>query len=221
MFGFNDNRPALNLNLYLANIIKFFILTLIALFIHNWVQKTYAHKVGASTELSIWASNRGLTFSKKKVYLPWGGIIPILVSIFSQGQLFFAAPTSTNIKVNPGYRIGREYIRLTEFEYAKIAAVAPLIHILLAIIFSFSQIPLLKDFVLVNTMMALSFMLPLPNLLGLQILFGSKPLYVFSTAFILTATLLLNILSSFYTILTAIILATFVFIAYLWQFYKK
>ncbi len=66
-------------------------------------------------------------------------------------------------------------------------------HILIAIVLSFLDIQIIKDFVFVNTLMAVSYMLPLPGLLGSTIFFSSKPLYVFSAAFILVASLLLKI----------------------------
>ena len=221
MFGFNDALPAFNLRYYLANLVKFFILSFVALLIHNKVQKYYANKVGASTELSFWYSQKKILWFKKKITLPMGAIIPFIVTLISNGQIFFAAPTVTNVSVTPAYRLGRKHLRLTEFEYAKIAVISPLIHILIAILLNFINVPILKDFALVNTMMALSYMLPLPNLLGYTAFFSSKPLYVFSAVFILASAFLLNLLTSFYTILVAIILALTTLFMYFWQFYKK
>lgn len=159
--------------------------------------------------------------TRKKITLPYGAIYPLLITLLSVGQIFFSAVTITEISVKPAYRIGRKYIKLTEFEYAKIAVIAPLTHILIAIILSFSEIPILKDFALINTMMALSYMLPFAKLLGSTVLFGSLPLYIFSAVFILASALFLNLLSGFYIILAAVILALVALITYLWQFYKK
>ncbi len=221
VFGFSDNLIAFSLRYYLANLVKFFVLSFIALLIHNKVQKYYSSKVGASTELSFWSSQKKILWFKKKITLPMGAVLPLLITLFSNGQIFFAAPTTTNVSVTPAYRLGRKFLKLTEFEYAKIAVIAPLTHILIAILFNFIDIPLLKDFALVNTMMALSYMLPLPNLLGNTVFFSSKPLYVFSAAFILASALLLNLLTSFYTIIAAVILALTSLFTYFWQFYKK
>ena len=224
VFGFDDNLLVFNLPFYLTNLIKFFILSFIALIIHNKVQKYYSNRVGATTEISLWASKSKLKLGrytpKKQYSFPTGILMPILISFLSVGQLFFAATTSLNVKVNPAYRMGRKFVKLTEFEYAKIAASAPIVHILIAIVVSFIDVQLLQDFGLVNTMIALSTMLPLPGLLGITVFFSSKPLYIFSLTFILVAGLLLTVLSSLFTLLLAIAIALATLIAYLWKFYS-
>ena len=196
-------------------------MSFIALTIHRLVQSYYADKIGATTELSLWTLKRRAKLRKKESSLPLGAIIPLLISILSSGELFFAATTSTIISVKPAYRLGRKFTKLTEFECAKAAVIVPLVHILIAIILNFSGIPVIKDFALVNTMMAISYMLPLPGLLGYTLFFSSKPLYVFSASFILASALLIKILSGRYTLILAILIEIISLITYFWQFYKK
>ena len=224
IFGFDDKLPTFNIYNYLLNILKFIIFSFLALLIHNTIQKYFANRAGASTELSLWTSKYKLKFFRLKIPLfsfPKGIIFPILISFISLGQVFFAATTTTNISVKPAYRLGRKFVKLTEFEQAKIAAVSPLFHIVLAIILSIFNIKILDEFALINTMMAISTMLPLPGLLGATVLFNSKPLYVFSAVFILISALLLKLLSNISTLFIAFLLAALVLFAYLWRFYTK
>ncbi len=195
-------------------------MSFIAITIHRWAQSYYADRIGATTALTLWISKRK-TKQKKERSFPSGVIIPLLISFLSNGQLFFAATTSTTTTVKPAYRLGRKFTRLTEFEYAKVAVIAPLVHILIAVIFNFSNNTIIQNFAQVNTMMAISYMLPLPGLLGSTIFFSSKPLYVFSASFILASALLIKIISSTYTIILATIIAILCLIMYFWQFYKK
>ena len=209
---------------FIGNLIKFFILSLIALFIHNKVQKYYALKVGATTKISLWKSRltfRFFYFEKKLTNLPYGAIYPVLVTLLSRGQIFFAATTTTEEKVVPAYRLGRRYLKLAGFERAKIAVIAPLTHIIIAIILRLIDIPILNDFALVNSMMAISAMLPLPGLLGSTVFFESKPLYIFSAVFILISALLLNFLTGISTLIVAAILAVAALLTYFWRFYTK
>jgi len=208
---------------FILNLIKFIILSFIALVIHKHAQRYFANKAGASTTLDIWKIRR-IGFKPKQhlpFNLPLGIILPILISFLSLGQIYFATPISSKIKVKPAYRIGRKYIRLTEFEYAKIAVSAPMIHILIALFLYPINLPIIKDFVLINTMLAIFLMLPLPGLLGTTVLFSSKPLYIFSTIFILTIAFFLKLTTITGTILIALTLASLGLIAYFWRIYNK
>ncbi len=222
VFGFNDDQPIFNLNNYLLNLLKFFILSLIVLLIHNFIQKFYSDKIGAFTELKLWSSNPSLRFGrfKSKFYFPNGIIFPLLITILSLGQIYFTAPVSTEIQVKPAYRIGKKFTRLTEFELAKVASVAPLTHIILAVILNLFSIPLLKDLALINTMLSLSLMLPLPGLLGSTIFFSSKPLYIFTAIFILTAAIFSSLISSIYALIIALIFGIVALVVYLYRYYK-
>ncbi len=222
VFGFEDSTILFNLRVYLANLVKFFILSFIALLIHNWVQKFYADRVGAVTDFSLWSSITKIRlFGKQKIFkFPTGIVAPLLVTFISLGQVFFAAATTTETRVKPAYRIGRKFVKLTEYERAKIAVISPIAHILIAIILNLLAIPVLDDFARVNTMIAISTMLPLPGLLGITVFFGSKPLYVISAVFILVSALLTNFLSPFATIIVAVILALAAFFTYLYRFHK-
>lgn len=224
VFSFNEIIVLSSPLVFIGNYIKFSALSLIALFAHNKIQKYYAHKIGATTKISLWISNFKFVFFSYRTTikgLPYGILYPVLVTLLSKGQIFFATTTTMEEKVVPGYRLGRRFVKLTEFERSKIAVVAPLTHILIAIILHLIDIPILNNFALVNTMMAISYMVPLPGLLGSTAFFGSKPLYIFSATFILISALLLNFLTSISTIILAGLLAILALFTYFWRFYTK
>lgn len=222
VFGFDDKLPFFNILSFILNLVKFMILSFIALIIHKQVLNFFANKAGATVELTLWKIKR-LWFTpnaKSKFSIPLGIIIPLLVSFLSLGQIFFAATTSTEIKVKPAYRIGRKYISLTEFEHAKIAASAPLIHILIALVLSPINHTLIQDFALINTMLAIFLMIPLPGLLGNTILFGSKPLFLFSAVFILIIAILLKTLSPTLALILALLIALLATVYHLYRVNK-
>lgn len=218
VFGFDDGRSSFNLILYLANILKFIILSLILLFIYYRTQKFIAKKTGATTKINLWKlDNFKIPFTNKKRQFPLWIIIPILVSLFSEGQLFFAALITTGIVVKPAYRIGRKYSRLTEMEQARILVSGPIVMILIALLFN----PFFKEIALVSSMIAVFSMLPLPGLAGMEIFFGSRTLYLVSLVFILVIAFFSKILSSPVILALAILVAVIALIANLWFFYKK
>jgi len=211
--------------LYLGNIIKFIIISLIILFIYYRTQKFVARKAGAIAEIDLWKQKRIILplnpFRKKKTSLPLWLVVPLIVTLLSNGQIFFAAVFSIASTVKPAYRIGRKYPKLTEFEHAKIAVSSPLLLILLALILS--SLPILKDVVLVSSMVAIFSMVPLPGLPGTEVFFGSKPLYIFSLVFILIIAVLLKLpyFTSVLALIIALIIAIAIVFFYLWNFYRK
>ena len=222
VFGFDDGKASFSLIPYLANMLKFAILSLMVLFVYYRIQKYFAKRAGALTKIHLWkAGNFKFPFQKKKTQLSLWLIVPIIVSLLSLGQIFFAAVLSTEIIVKPAYRVGRKFRRLSEFEYAKINVSAPIVLILIALVLN--PFPIFKDIVLITSMVSIFSMLPLPKLPGIEIFFGSRALYVFSIAFILiiAAILKLQSLPSFSILILALFIAIVIFIVFLWNFYKR
>lgn len=133
-------------------------------------------------------------------------------------QIIFAAITSLNIQINKTYRLGKKYTHLTNIESAKIAVTGPLANIFLALIASQINIPLIKPFITINIILAISYMLPLPGIAGGTVFFGSKPLYVLSLVFIGIIALLMNYISIISSIIIAFIFAFAAVVAYLKYF---
>lgn len=133
--------------------------------------------------------------------------MPAIITIFSTGQILFVASLSFVTKIVPAYRIGRKYTQLTEYEISKITLTGPLANILLAIILSLISKSIFGSLILVNSFIAISYMVPLPGLAGSKIFFGSKNLYVFGLAFILICAILLNFINAFIAAAIAIVFA--------------
>ena len=154
-------------------------------------------------------------FSIKK--FPLGIIIPLLVSFLSDGGLYFVAILSSAVIIDPLYRLGRHYTHLSDFEEAKIAVSGPISNILLAVLIKIFNIAPLKDLTFVCSVIAISYMLPLPGLDGLKVFFGSKLLYIFSVIFILTTAFLLNFVGGFAALFIGLIFGLLAISSY---FYK-
>ena len=218
IFGFDDGRPSFNISLYLMDIIKFIIISLAMLYLYTKIQEFFAKKNGAIAKLTLWnAKGFKIPFGKQRRTLPLWIIIPIIISLISKGQLYFAGILTTEITEIQKYRLGRKYKKLTEFERAKILVSAPLILSAISLV----SFPFIKDFSLVASMIAVFSMLPLPKLAGADIFFGSKPSYIISTTFILAVAIFIKLLSPLAAMLIAMIIASVAVITYSYIFYKK
>lgn len=122
--------------------------------------------------------------------------------------------------INPAYRLGRKFTKLTEYENAKLALISPLTAIFVAIIAKMI-LPNIPELVLINSMLAISYMLPLPKLNGSTIFFGSKILYTLSFIFILLTALLLNFVEPLLATFIAIVCAMIITIKYIINVYRK
>lgn len=223
VFGFDDGKKTFELTPWLLNFIKICLLSTIALLVHHLSQKITAKKFGCQTKHEIWRIKHywfgakshfpiTLHFGFTKIILnsfPLGIFLPIIITFLSDGQLFFAATAMCLISVNKAHRIGRKYIRLTNYETAKITLAGPLANILLAIILKiFSGFnPIFDQLILINSMLAISNMIPLPHLDGGSIYFGSRPLFAFSFAFIFGCVILLNHLTIISTLILSMLIA--------------
>jgi Zn-dependent protease len=184
-----------------------------------------AKKYGCNAIIDLWKIKRirlrkqfkiKLTKALTITSIPIGVVLAVLIYILSSGQIFFAAITSLNITINKAYRIGKRFTQLTNIESAKIAVVGPLVNILIALLASQSTTPLIKPLVTINLAIAISYMLPLPGIVGGTVFFGSKPLYIASIAFIGIITVLMNFLSFISTLVIAAIFAITALISYLY-----
>ncbi|MBI2499508.1 hypothetical protein HYV88_04670 [Candidatus Woesearchaeota archaeon] len=197
-------------------------MSLIAIIIHFFTLKFVANKSGALVDFNLWKTKR-FGFRPhwiSKIAFPTGIIVPLLITIISKGQLFFSSTTSSVFNIKPAYRIGRKYTKLTSFEYAKIASAPLFIHILLAVISKTIPLDIFYDFSLINSIMAISYILPLPGLLGATILLESPPLYIFAAVFVFATAIMLKTIGSFAALILAFIFALSAFFLFMWRKYS-
>ncbi len=127
-----------------------------------------------------------------------------------------------DLVINKHSRYGKKTVHITDYDEAKIAIVGPLVNIALMIIFQlFNSRGTFDTFVFINGMIALFHMIPISNLDGAKIFFGSKIMYFFSLAFMLGSVLLINVLSPIITLaLAAVFALIFVIIYYYYKVYN-
>ncbi len=227
VFGFNDNQQVFVFSNWIFNYLKFVLLSFISLGLYYLVQFHLSRNYGANLDNNIWGierygfertmhlPKRFFGIEIKKISL--GIILPLLVSFLSDGGLYFAAVLSSTIIVNPLYRLGRSFKKLSEFEEAKIAVSGPLINIFFAILIKIFEINQLKEMIFVCSVISISYMFPLPGLDGIKIYFGSKLLYIFSLIFILSSAFLLNFISGVSALIISVIFALICLINYFYN----
>lgn len=201
---------------WIGSFILMFILTGISLLIKIIAQKKAAIASGARANFELWRIHR-LGFSQarkiKWSFINWVSnawlIVPLLISLFSNGQIPFAAPGTIKVTESPAYRLGKKYSFTTEFEVAKIALIGPITNILFALIIKtiFGTSGIAGALIFINIAMAISNILPIPKLDGGQVFFGSLLLYIFGTTFILGCAALIYFLTFSSTLILSLIIA--------------
>src|SRR3989338_6485049 len=117
--------------------------------------------------------------------------LSFFVTLLSNGQLFFLAVGQYTLLLKKASRFGRKFVEVTNYEEAKIALAGPMANIILMILgMLFNSYGTFDTFILINAMLALFHMLPLPGLAGTKIYFGSRLLYVSSLVFMVSMTIL-------------------------------
>jgi len=218
VFGFDDKRESFEISYWFLNFLTILILVALSVMFREIVRKIIAKNHGSDATYDIWGMKR--FWFHTSAYLPYsiplGIILPILIAFLSNGQLFFVAAGTCIVSINAAYRIGRRFVKLTDYESAKIILAAPLASIFLAIVFKLlgGSAGIFNQFVLINSWLAITNMLPIPNLDGYKVLASSRPLFVLSFAFIILCVILLNYLGVFSTLLLASLLAIIILIVY-------
>ncbi len=211
VFGFDDGAQTFVLRHWFLNLILMFLFIVVALFFREFVVKFFAKRHDARSEYEIWRMKRFWFSGETKKGVPIGIIFSIIFTLGSLGKFFFAAIGIHNLTEYKSSRVGRKQATLNYFEEAQIVAMGILSSLFLAIIGVIVGIIFNIDmtkFVNINFFIALFNMLPLSQLDGAKIFFGSIFLYIFIALFVIVAFLLINfslILSLILAFLAAII----------------
>jgi len=163
------------------------------------VKEFVASSLDAKIENKIWHLQRWGWYERSyfKKPIPVGVIIPFLLSILSFGAIACLTFLQTNIEATPARvakRRGgaRRFAEVTEWHHAAIPAAgigANLIFALLFYIF-FRNIPLVLDIAKFSVYYSMWNLLPLGQLDGTKILFGSRILWLFLVIISLIFTLI-------------------------------
>ncbi len=212
-----------SLSVGIVNWFRAFILSFIIYLIYLIANKNAAKLHGANLKFKMWTMDqywfsKGAKFSKfwffglKIKSFKAGIIIPVLLSLFSNGIIKFATIAYTEITEVAAQRVGKKFKNLTDLEIARIHLAGPLTCLLLAIILTpLNAFNTLAD---IAKLVAIFSFIPFSKLDGAKILFGSLPLYIFGLAFTIASLLLLGILPTFALIALAAITAIVILLIY-------
>lgn len=195
IFGFDDGAKTFVLQNWVLNFIKILIFAAIAILFRELVVKFFARRHDATSEYELWSIKR-MGFNKKlEKGLPLGLIISLLLTLASVGRFFFTAIGIHKLTEYKSSREGRKFATLNYFEEAQIASTSILSSLFLAVvgliignIFDFNM----TYFVNINFFIALFNMLPISNLDGAKIFFGSIILYIFVAIFLIVSFVLIK-----------------------------
>ena len=195
---------------WVSNFILTLILVTVAILVHNFGHKLVAFFYGATTELRIWYIKEmpiSLKPGAKTVKnIPLGAIIPLVVTLLTNGLLYFLTVIQIVIKSDPVKKLGRKWKRTSNFEEAKIMLAGPICSILLAYLIKATSTN--QTFLLINTLLAVFTVIPIPKLDGAEAYINSRPLFGFGFFFIIASAILLNIATgTAITLILSIIIA--------------
>lgn len=218
VFGYNDKSKTFIFNDWLINFILIYIFSFISIFVHEFGHLFAAHLLGCKLNLRLIGLRRYYLATKSylKNSFKAGLILPILVTLFSNGYLYLTTISDYDVKEDKHRRLGKKFPRISEWELAKIAVLAPVFSILLAVIFKILNITFLSvSPVTMNIWIAVLNILPFPLLDGYKTFIYSKLLFVVSILFIFITALLLNNLGGISAFFYSLALAIILFFLYL------
>ncbi len=198
VFGFNDGNKSFIANLWVLNFIRITLLVAITILFRELIIKLYAKRKGATSEYNSWFIQRvWFTQPKLKPGIPFGYIFSILGAAISNGKFFFTAMGIHDLKENRNARVGRKTILLTYFEECLIilsGVYANLFLIFLSVFLMNNYDINLNAFIDINFFLIFwNLILPISDLDGAKIFFGSKLLWIFSVLFVVLSYLFLNV----------------------------
>lgn len=200
VFGFNDGAKSFILTNWIKNFVIIFLLVLVSFLFRELVIKYWAYRHDSKVDYRLWVVNR-FGFKKWERFdrsglkrgVPLGVIIAFIVTVLSNGLLYFCAVGENEVIVNKKARTGRKQIELNNYEDAIIQLSAVFANVFLMVLgmsvfswFGFDT----SMFIKINFFIAVFAMIPLSRLEGAKIFFGSRNLYVFALATIIMAFLL-------------------------------
>ena len=218
VFGFDDGPDVFVLRLWFTDYMLMSCLGLIALTVmvlgHKWAAARYSSKA----EYNIWGITRfGFKQSQylRKNFLlkriPLGIILPLIVAIFTEGKIWFAAVGMMITSAMHEHRIGRKWIHVPDYEEARIAFAGPIatmiFMIVLGLIFENVGLEIWKKLIMVNTALLISSMVPFPQLSGGRMLFTSLYFFVFTLTLAVMIGLLVLFVPTIPALISALILA--------------
>ena len=169
-----------NVKLGLFNLFNAIVITSLALLVKLSFQRIMGLIAGLKVEYRMWSIGLGLG---------------LIVSFISNGGLWLLFPGSIIIHHMAGHRLGFFRYDVNYFGLALVSVMGPVGNLFLAILFKFLSIfvssPLIEKAIILNIVLALLSMLPIPPLDGSKVFYGSRMMYAFSVVTITICSILL------------------------------
>ncbi len=171
-----------------------------------------AAKFGFDAEFRLWSIDIRLRkkarFSRSKPwFIPAWLIFPVALILVSWGLKWLIIITwlaVVSFDAVPAARFEKKFINITEWELALIALAGPMTAIVIAVIAKFFGLDALST---MSVLYAIFNLLPISELNGIKVFFGSMMLWIFSFIFAIMIFILLGITNITTTIIAAIITA--------------
>lgn len=207
IFGFNDGKPVFVLKDWLLNLIYVFVLVCLTVLVNTFGYKLISKHLGTKIEIKVWNLDKfqeKIRFSKVPSYLI-SPILPVLITLFSYGKLFFTPVSTFEIKNLDVY--GKKFQKLTYFNIGLIVIWGLFFNLILMIIFKALS---LEKGILISSWFIIWNFLPISNLPGAKIFIGSRVLYISSLIFFIVNIFLIQTMP----VVTSLIISLFLSILF-------
>ncbi|MBU1204029.1 MAG: hypothetical protein KKG60_03105 [Nanoarchaeota archaeon] len=224
IFAFNDKRPEFIFSAWFSNFFKTLFLVMAVVLCNLLGLRMAGGIFNEKIFPKIFGSHRFATLKKKtniagfrekpRSILPvifLTPIFPLLVMLISNGHIIIAAIHTFSTKVTK--KVGKEFMHLEERQLSFIAMASIMFNLILLVIFKGAGIP---AGVKISSWFIFWNLLPIQDLIGSKMFFGTKILYTFFFIFTIFFILLINLLS-LWALIPALILAS---ILTFWYFFK-
>jgi len=185
---------------------------LLILVVNTAGKKFTAHLYDSYAEIDHWNLTR-FGFGRAEYFknpVPLWLFFPLLFSFVTSGVVSWFAVTTFDTSAKAS-RVRREFSNIGEWDMAIIAFGGILFSVILAFV---AQLFGATDFARINLLFALFNLIPISTLDGARIFFGSRLLWVFSLAFVLSMLLLFDLAGLFAVLLIALLIAVAVVLVY-------
>jgi len=202
----------------IKNLLRAIIISSIILLTQIYTEKWVGKKLNISVFYTLWVVEPFFVFKhfvKDKVYL--GVIVPLLLSLASNGALTLPIVGGFSSHEDQSKRIGRRFSRLTEFEEGRISFIGMISNLLWIIIFkvlTLTGLPFFDKGMEIGAFILMINILPLPPLNGSKIFFGSRSFYVFSLIFMVASVICLYTFSIIVSLIIAAVTAIIISVLY-------
>ena len=202
IFGYNDNNSIFVLENWLNNLVAVFAFVCITILTFILGIKISSEKMGNKAEIILTKNDKSLK-SYGKI------LISLATTIISLGQIFFTP--IYNVTIKKIKKIGSDYEHEKEFERGFSFFTGIFFNLILFLILSYFNLDL--GIKIVTWFIAWN-LVPFASQSGSEILFSSKPLFIFSISFIPITMILAQTLGPIFSLVLAFLLALLIFLYY-------